>query len=174
LKLPQLAIYRERRRELPPLPTFRDEVHDAIDKMDIKTNKEEPFVLHNDRETGIIIFSCTSNLRCLCNEVQEIFIDGSFKCCSKYFLQIYNIHGLKNEHYVPLVFTLLSELVYRKMWTSVASLCKGLDLILSPETIHIDFEVAMHNVLRDIFTNSRILCCRFHLSQAWWRKIQVL
>jgi hypothetical protein len=30
LKLPQLAIYRERRRELPPLPTFRDEVHDAI------------------------------------------------------------------------------------------------------------------------------------------------
>ena len=90
---------------------------------------------------------------------------------------MYNIHGLKNEHYVPLVFTLLSgksEVVYRKMWTSVASLCKGLDLILSPETIHIDFEVAMHNVLRDIFTNSRILCCRFHLSQAWWRKIQVL
>jgi hypothetical protein len=61
-------------------------VHDAIDKMDIKTNKDEPFVLHNDRETGIIIFSCTSNLRCLCNEVQEIFIDGTFKCCSKYFL----------------------------------------------------------------------------------------
>jgi hypothetical protein len=35
------------------------------------------------------------------------------------------------------------------MWTSVASLCKGLDLNLSPETIHFDFEVAMHNVLRD-------------------------
>ena len=42
---------------------------------------------------------------------------------------MYNIHGLENGHYVPLVFTLLSgksELVYRKMWTSVASLCKGL------------------------------------------------
>ena len=53
---------------------------------------------------------------------------------------MYNIHGLKNGHYVPLVFTLLSdksELVYRKMWTSVTSLCKGLDLNLSPETIHI-------------------------------------
>ena len=36
------------------------------------------------------------------------------------------------------------------------------------------FEVAMHNVLRDIFTNSRILCCIFYLGQAWWRKIQVL
>ena len=129
----------------------------------ISKHKDEPFVLHNDRETGIIIFSCTSNLRCLCNEVQEIFIDGTFKCCSKYLLQMYNIHGLKNGHYVSLVFTLLSgksELVYRKMWTLVASLCKGLDLNLSPETIHIDFEVAMHNVLRDIFTNSRILCCR--------------
>jgi hypothetical protein len=90
---------------------------------------------------------------------------------------MYNIHGLKNGHYVPLVFTLLSgksELVYRKMWTSVASICKGLDLYLSPETIDIDFEVSMHNVLRDILTNSRIICCRFHLGQAWCRKIQVL
>jgi hypothetical protein len=85
LKLLHLAIYRER-RELPPLPKSKDEVHDAIDK-DIKTNKDESFVLHNDRETGIIIFSCTSNLRCPCNEVQEIFIDGTFKCCSKYLLQ---------------------------------------------------------------------------------------
>ena len=85
LKLLHLAIYRER-RELPLLPKSKDEVHDAIDK-DIKTNKDESFVLHNDRETGIIIFSCTSNLRCPCNEVQEIFIDGTFKCCSKYFLQ---------------------------------------------------------------------------------------
>jgi len=48
LKLPQLAIYRERRRELPPLPTFRYEVNDAIDKMDIKTNTDEPFVSHWD------------------------------------------------------------------------------------------------------------------------------
>jgi hypothetical protein len=88
---------------------------------------------------------------------------------------MYNIHGLKNGHYVPLVFTLLSgKSVYRKMWTSVASICKGLDLYLSPETIDIDFEVSMHNVLRDILTNSRIICCRFHLGQAWWRKIQVL
>jgi hypothetical protein len=54
LKLLHLAIYRER-RELPPLPKSKDEVHDAIDK-DIKTNKDESFVLHNDRETGIIIF----------------------------------------------------------------------------------------------------------------------
>jgi uncharacterized Fe-S cluster-containing radical SAM superfamily protein len=30
LKLLQLAIYRERRRELPPLPKSRDEVHGAI------------------------------------------------------------------------------------------------------------------------------------------------
>jgi hypothetical protein len=28
----------------------------------------------------------------------------------------------------------------------------------------------MHNVLRYIFTNN----CRFHLGQAWWRKIQVM
>jgi hypothetical protein len=33
--------------------------------------------------------------------------------------------------------------------------------------------ISWTSVLRDIFTNSRILCCRFHLGQSWWHKIQV-
>ena len=48
--------------------------------MKIITNKEEPFMLHNDHRTG--------NLQCLCNEVSDIFIDDTFKCCANFFLQI--------------------------------------------------------------------------------------
>jgi hypothetical protein len=74
----------------------------------------------------------------------------------KYSLMVLSnvVLNISCKMYNIYVFTLLSgksESVYRKMWTSVASLFKGLDLNLSPETIHIDFEVAMHNVLRDIF-----------------------
>ena len=52
-------------------------MHIAIDQMDIKTNKDEPFMLHNDHEAGTVIFSCTRNLMYLCNEASEIFIDGA-------------------------------------------------------------------------------------------------
>ena len=27
----------------------------------------------------------------MCNEVGDVFIDGTFKCCAKFFLQMYNI-----------------------------------------------------------------------------------
>jgi hypothetical protein len=39
LKLLQLVIYRDRRRELPPLPKSRDEVHDAMTKWISKQTK---------------------------------------------------------------------------------------------------------------------------------------
>jgi hypothetical protein len=39
LKLLQLVIYRERRRELPPLPKSRDEMHDAMTKWISKQTK---------------------------------------------------------------------------------------------------------------------------------------
>ena len=55
------------------------------------------------------------NLQCLCNE--------TFKCCSKFFLQMYNIHGLCNGHFVRS------------------------NLTFEPTTVHIDFEVAMLTVL---------------------------
>ena len=55
---------------------------------------------------------------------------------------MYNIHGLCNGHYVPLVFMLLpgkSESIYRSMWSATISLCEN--LTLEPTTVHIDFKV---------------------------------
>ena len=45
-----------------------------------------------------------------------------FKCCSKFILQLYNIHGLYTGYYVHLVFMLLpgkSESIYRSMWSAI-------------------------------------------------------
>ena len=76
----------------------------------------------NDQENGIIVFTCNSNLTCLCNDISDIFVDGTFKYCTKFFHQLYIIHGCKNGHYVPLVFALLpanTELCYRDLWTKI-------------------------------------------------------
>ena len=43
-----------------------------------------------------------------------------------------------------------------------------------PPEIMIDFEKAVMNSIKTNFTNCAISCCRFHLGQAWLRKIQNL
>ena len=61
------------------------------------------------------------------------------------------------------------------MWTSLIASCSARNLQLQVSVIHIDFEKkAMHTVLQEIFPAAVIKCCRFHLGQAWWRKIQNL
>jgi hypothetical protein len=85
------AIYRERHKYFPALPKSKDDVHDAVDILDTKTNKSENFVISNDRDSGIMIFSTLTNLQCMCRVMDELFIDGTFKCCPCYFCQLYKI-----------------------------------------------------------------------------------
>jgi len=42
----------------------------------------------------------------------------------------------------------------------------------NPAIVHVDFELAVMNILKEIFSNVSIKCCRFHLAQILWRKIQ--
>ena len=79
--------------------------------------------------------------------------DGTFKCCAKFFLQMYNIHGLCSGHYVPLVFVLLpgkSVSIYSSMWSAIRSLREWRNLTLEPTTVHIDFKVAINTVLNNV------------------------
>ena len=83
----------------------------------------------------------------------------------------------KNGNYVPLVFTILpakTEICYQKMWTFITDYCTEKNLVPAPKTIHIDFEKAMHKAISSTFPNTSIMCCIFHFSQNFWRKIQSL
>jgi hypothetical protein len=109
--------------------------------------------------------------------MKDIFIDGTFKYCPKYFYQLYSFHGCKNGNDIALVFALLpakSEDCYIKMWDLLIAACRERNLVLQPEVFHIDFEYAMHSAILAKFPNSTISCCRFHLGQSWWRKIQAV
>ena len=114
------SLYRERRKVYPILPNSREDVHAALDSMATLTSKDEEFVQVNSIETPIVILSCLSNLKFLVNSVEEIFIDGTFKCCPNNFYQLYKIHGLGNGHFISLVYALLpgkSGVNYRDMGT---------------------------------------------------------
>ena len=97
---------------------------------DVDLFSDEYFVVVNDRNSGILIFSTVQNMDCLC-DVDVLFIDGTLKCCPKYFYQLYNIHGCKNRNYVPLVFALLpskSEECYLNMWSFMQTVVRKMDM----------------------------------------------
>ena len=125
------SMYRERRNLHPAQPKNKAEFHSILDDIGVVTNKDDDFVLCNDSQSGIILFGCEVTLIFLCTVSEEIFADGTYKCCPKYFKQLYTIHGFKNGHYIPLVFCLLpskSEACYRKMFSLLDDSCKRFNL----------------------------------------------
>jgi hypothetical protein len=98
LKNIALAVYHERRKELPALPKTRAEVHEALSNISVLTYKEEHFLPVNDQDKGIVICTCYVNIACLCNDITDLVIDGTFMYCTKFFHQLYTVHGGKNGH----------------------------------------------------------------------------
>jgi FLYWCH zinc finger domain len=84
-------IYHKRRQLQPELPQCRQEVFDVLDNLCIQTLKGEHFLLVNDRQTEIVIFACPTNLKILCSSV-NIYMDGTFNYCTKFFTQLFTIH----------------------------------------------------------------------------------
>jgi hypothetical protein len=106
-----------------------------------------------------------------------IHVDGTFDYCTKYFTQLFTIHGYFNGHYIPLVFCLLKDkrdLIFRKCFQQFLYHVRKNEWELKPSSVVLDFEIAIHNALKYVWPETRIVGCRFHLTQAWWRKIQQL
>ena len=83
-------------------------VHMVLKDMTIVTCKDEPFLLLNNSEKNVIIFSCHTNLEVLCT-IDTFFMDGTFEYCTKFFKQLFTLHGIKNGHYIQLVYALLPD-----------------------------------------------------------------
>jgi hypothetical protein len=143
------SIYGERRKKFPKLPKSCLESHCALEdiKEKIITNRKENYLMINDIESNIIIFSCDVNLKHLCR-CTRIFMDGTFKYCPKYFLQLFTLHGYYNGHYIPLAFCLLKDKL-----TETYAKCLTIKIV---------------------WNEVKIIGCRFHISQLWWRKVQEL
>ena len=104
-------------------------------------------------------------------------MDGTFSFCTKYFYQFFTIHTIKNGVYIPLLFCLLKDKhasTYQFLFESLKQLCLENLILLNPEEIVIDFEPGLHKAAKDTWPNIKIVGCRFHLSQSWYRKIQHL
>lgn len=169
-------IYNARRKFIPSLPKNIYEVHEAATKLDIKTSKGENFLFVNSVNEKIIVFSCETNVR-MAATTNRIYLDGTFNYCTQYFCQLFTIHGFFNGHYIPLFFCLLPSKqthCYFKLFSLIENECLKYNVTLNINEVVVDFEQGIHKAVNEVWPEAQIIGCRFHLSQAWYRKVQKL
>ena len=95
-------------------------------------------------------------------DMDDIFIDGTFKCCPKHIYQMYSIHGCNHGNYVPLLFALLptkDKITYINFWKAVFRFCEDRSLVFKPKPVNVNFELAMQNVLNTVLPDTGIKGC---------------
>lgn len=95
----------------------------------------------------------------------------------KFVIQLFRIHGVKNGHYIPLVFCLISNKThssYAKFFQSIIQECANLELKFESLKVIVDFEGSIYKAIKLVWTSVEIVGCRFHLAQSWIRRIQQL
>jgi len=176
IRLFRKSMYEARMKKIPTLPK---NIVEATEQMynhstELKQSNGEQFCYMKIIDS-IPIFTCISNLKLLI-ESSHVFADSTFSYAPKFFLQMYTVHIWKNEFYVPVIYAFLkskSTEMYSTFWTTIKNLC--LELLgqsLEVKFLHLDFEQSAHISAKNVFPNCRIIGCRFHLHQSWFRKIQ--
>ena len=174
MELCKQTVRRERRRQQLPLPPNPVHRRDLVVPVHLRsTRKGDNFLLwdsgpENDR---ILVFGTDANLQIL-KATREWHLDGTFKVCPDIFEQLYTVHAkAPSGKTVPVLFALLpgkSRAVYHRLLEWIGNQLED----VTPEVIHIDFEMAMLQELTASFPGSRIVGCNFHFEQALWRKVQ--
>ena len=121
------------------------------------TTTGENFILIDGIVEGgsrIIAFGTLANLQRLCSN-SVISRDGTFKVCPRLFYQLYIIHShCYNKVLLEFVRLLPDKQTtkYHRLFSLIQSKCIDHQIALSPSTIIVDFEVAVHNVVRSVFS----------------------
>ncbi|XP_029345323.1 uncharacterized protein LOC100568833 isoform X1 [Acyrthosiphon pisum] len=172
----QKTMYDKRRQSYPLFPTSLNAIRQLQNMKDDNCCMllEENFV-HVSTVKSLVCITNKENLQFMMN-CSELFADGTFQYALKHFYQLYTIHCYKNGFYAPVVYFFLpnkTKETYQNMWLFLVDLCMKLTLKkLEVTQFRLDFEIGAHEAIRDIFPDAKLMRCRFHLGQAWWRKIQ--
>jgi hypothetical protein len=136
----------------PKILNLRKEVHNTLSSINVKTNRCENFIFENDDLNEIIIFSCDTNIEFF-KKLEIVDMNGTFNYCDKNFTQLYTVHGLKNNNYIPLMFCFLPD----KTLKTYIELLKKINVVgINPIKFVLDFEISMHQAINIIFPTAQI------------------
>lgn len=96
--------------------------------------------------------------------------DGTFKSSPQLWTQLFTVHIIVKNTFLPRVFSLLPnkrEETYKRFFEALLQLRPN----ICPLNCVVDFEKGIHNALLTVFPNTSIRGCLFHFGQSCWRKI---
>ncbi|XP_060078201.1 uncharacterized protein LOC132557697 [Ylistrum balloti] len=164
-------LYRARRKLTPKLPTTTQDID--LEGRWTETNTGERFLHIDDGDQNrILVFATSEDLAELAT-ADRIYCDGTFYTCPNIFHQIYTIHIEIDGSMYPVVYSLLpgkSQHIYTRFFTLLKTFMADNHLPMSPDTVFVDFETAVHNAIRTVFPGTDIKGCFFHYTQCVWRK----
>jgi hypothetical protein len=137
------SLYNNRSKTLPKLPLRQRDID--LEGTWTQSTTGERFLLcddTNDQGQRILIFATDDNLRNLCAS-ELILGDGTFYFCPGLFYQLYTLHGSVENTVFPFVFAFLpnkTEVTYQRFFTLLKDATLQRNLVLTPETVLIDFE----------------------------------
>jgi hypothetical protein len=94
--------------QLLTLPTYIEGAHKALSVVQVQTSSKEQYLLVNDLEKYIAMFSRRTNSQ-IRSSIGVLYVDGTLKSAPKLFHQLLTIHGLSNGNCVPCAFFLLAN-----------------------------------------------------------------
>ncbi len=100
------------------------------------------------------------------------FADGTFDKVPQIYFQLYTVHCKIGNSFPPFVYCLLpnkNEDTYTRMFSLVKEVAG-----VEPQKMLLDFERAAHNACANVFADTELSGCFFHLRQAVHRKVQEL
>jgi hypothetical protein len=166
-------LYRQRSKTRPPLPKNRQDIR--LDGEWTQTSTGQRFLLIDEGDDQrFLVFATDSNLQNLC-AARTVYGDGTFYTCPDQFYQLYTWHTFVDGHMYPVMFALLpgkSVEVYRRLFEALVRECAQIDLILQPDVLFMDHEIAPRNAARHVFPRTDVKACFFHFAQCIWRKVQ--
>lgn len=167
------SLYNQRGKNIPQLPATREDIN--LEGPWRETTTGDNFLLIDDGgQERILVFSTIFNLTHL-TAALTVYGDGTFYTCPSVFYQLYTLHAFVDGAMYPLVYALLpgkDEDTYTRFFTLLKDFCQQHQLRLSPETIFLDYETAVHNAASIVFPGIIKKGCFFHYTKCIWRKTQ--
>lgn len=168
------TLYRNRRKEQghSSEPSSAGEIVFSDQSLLMKDGSS--FLFHDDADGDRLIVFASLVGREILSSHKVFFMDGTFKCCSKQFTQLYTIHAdigsnTEETNIIPVAFALLKNKT-RQTYERLFRLLKGDNW--NPSSVTIDFEQAVISAIQNVFPTVELNGCHFHYTQCIWRKVQ--
>jgi len=103
-------------------------------------------------------------------DLDRIFIDGTFTLASSLFNQVFVILAKRAEYVFPVMYALLPN-KRQETYDRLVGLIKTIWPLFNPTSISLDFEMAVINSVRQVFPRAELHGCLFHLTKSIRRQL---